>query len=310
MYFSFSGVIAMGVVVSLCAVPGDVYGELHVGSHAEFLLRPVLDQSALPAETVTFWTTDPDEMGFNRIIQDVSVPTITVYRSDHSLHRDAGVVVCPGGGYQAVVIDREGHTIARWLSRQGITAAVLKYRLPDSTTHREGLPASQQDALEALRFMHRHAEEWGISKDRIGIMGFSAGGHLAGSTAVFGDQEDGSMPAFAALLYPVVAMDGSYVHQGSREQLIGSVPVPGRVAEFSLERSVRKGMPPYFIFHAKNDPVVPVENSEMLADALRAKDVPADLFLSETGGHGFSLGRDPDSSRWPDLFLFWLDRLL
>jgi acetyl esterase/lipase len=285
---------------------------LRAGSNAEFPLRPTLDDkntSALSPETVIFRAQNLDDRGLNRTVQNIAIPTLTVYRPVHPAHGGAALVVCPGGGYEKVVIDREGYAIARYFEQQGITVAVLKYRLPGQETFAAGLPASQQDALEALRFMRKHAEEWGFAKDRVGIMGFSAGGHLAGSTAIFGDATDGSCPDFVAMLYPVVVMDDPYMHRGSREKLIGPAPSPERIAEFSLERRARAGLPPFFIAHAKNDKLVPVQNSVLLTDALRTADVPAELFLLDTGGHGFSLGRDPDSSSWKDRFIFWLDTL-
>jgi acetyl esterase/lipase len=291
-------------------IQGEGPGLVGAGDQVEFYLRgPLDDQELVNLETVNFRTKSLDDRGMNRTIQDVSVPTLTIYRPEKPAYGGAGIVVCPGGGYRSVVIDREGYAIARWLVQQGITAAVLKYRLPDAETFEKGLPASQMDALDAVRFLRRHADEWNLAPHRIGIMGFSAGGHLAGSTALFGDANDGSCPDFVALLYPVVLMDGEYIHQGSRDRLIGAAPTQDRIAEFSLERGVRAGSPPFFLCHAKNDTAVPVENSVMLANALRTHDVPVELFTVETGGHGFSLGRTPDSSRWPDHFLSWLDQL-
>lgn len=280
------------------------------GSLAEFIL-PHLPSGdvplADPAETVTFRTKSLDDRGFNRTLQNVAVPTLTVYRPENPAPGGATVVICPGGGYRAVVIDREGHAIARWLQGRGITAAVLKYRLPGPETFSSGLPVSQQDALEALRFMRRHVEDWGLTANRIGIMGFSAGGHLAGSTAVFGTVEDGSRPDFVAMLYPVVAMGDPEAHRGSRERLIGPEASAERRAGFSLELCARSDMPPFFLCHARDDTAVPFQNSTLLAEALREKGVGVDLLITETGGHGFSLGRDPDSARWPDRFLDWVN---
>ncbi|MEO7799063.1 MAG: alpha/beta hydrolase, partial [Opitutaceae bacterium] len=199
--------------------------------------------------------------------------------------------------------------IARYLQQQGITAVVLKYRLPDSDAPGDALPKPQQDALAAIQYVRNHAAEWGLDRRRIGVLGFSAGGHLAGSTAVFGQTADGSRPDFVAMLYPVVTMIPPFLHAGSREKLLGLPPTPERIAKFSLEQRVVAAMPPFFLAHARDDKAVPYQNSEMLAAALRSAGVPAELLLVGTGGHGFALGRDADSSRWKDAFLTWLDEL-
>jgi acetyl esterase/lipase len=284
------------------------------GSHAEFPLRAppakAVKGAPLPeAERVTFRVGSYDEFGLNRTVENVQTPTITVYRPAQPAHRGAAMVLCPGGGYSMLVIDREGHAVARYFAQQGITVAVLKYRLPTAETFSAGMPASQADALEAVRFLRLRAGEWRIDAKRIGIMGFSAGGHLAGSTAIFGDVTDGSRPDFVAMLYPVVVMDGPHAHQGSRERLLGPAPTAGRVAEFSLERRARPGLPPFFLCHATNDSGVPVQNSELLSRALRTAGVPAELLIVSSGGHGFALGRDDESARWKSRFFAWLDAL-
>jgi acetyl esterase/lipase len=219
------------------------------------------------------------------------------------------LVVCPGGGYSYIAIDREGHALGRYFSARGLTVAVLKYRLPDPDATPTGLPVSQQDALAAVRYVRSRAAEWGIDPKRIGIAGGSAGGHLAGSVGILGDAADGSRPDFVCLLYPVVCLEGPFAHQGSRQRLLGAAPAPSRLAEFSLERRARPGLPPYFLVHARDDKGVPPENSELLAAALREKGVGAELLLVATGGHGFGLGRDEESGRWKEAFLAWLGRL-
>jgi acetyl esterase/lipase len=270
---------------------------------------------ALPASTpqsveeVVYRHNNYDDAGFNRVIQKIAVPTLTVYHPTKVAHRGAALVVCPGGGYTYVAIDREGHALGRYFSERGITVAVLKYRLPDPAVTKAGLPLSQQDALAAIRFVRSRAKEWNIDPKRIGIVGGSAGGHLAGSIGILGTAADGSRPDFVALLYPVVCMEGPYVHKGSRTKLLGEAPAAERVAAFSLEQRARAGLPPFFLVHARDDKGVPPQNSELLAAALREKSVPVELLLVETGGHGFGLGRDAESGRWKDAFLAWLDRL-
>jgi acetyl esterase/lipase len=275
----------------------------------ELPLRPPIASNAPPSiEEVVYRHNNYDDRGFNRVVQKISVPTLTVYHPAKIAHRGASLVVCPGGGYTYVAIDREGHALGRYFSERGITVAVLKYRLPDPEVTKDGLPLSQQDALAAVQFVRAHAKEWAIDPNRVGILGGSAGGHLAASIGILGDAAHGSRPDFVALLYPVVCMDGPHVHKGSRTKLLGATPSPERIAEFSLEQRARPGLPPYFFVHAKDDKGVPMQNSQLFAAALKEKGVPAEVMIVETGGHGFGLGRDAESGRWKDAFLAWLDR--
>jgi len=284
------------------------------GDHAEFPLRPppakpVKGAPAPEAEKVTFRTGNYDDLGLNRTIENIQTPTLTVYRPAKAAHRNAAMVVCPGGGYAMEVIDREGHAIARYFAAQGLTMAVLKYRLPKADTFEKRLPDSQHDALEAIRVLRRCAADWQIDPQRIGIIGFSAGGHLAGSTTMLGDAADGSRPDFAVLMYAVTLMHGDSMHAGSRERLLGPAPSEARIAELSLEKRARPGLPPFFLCHATNDKVVPLPNAELLAEALRKVNVPVELLIVNSGGHGFGLGRDEEAARWKDQFLIWLDAL-
>lgn len=278
----------------------------------EYPLRPIdpkLKAAESPSERVVFRPRSVDDHGFNRTLLETSFATLTIYRPAPENNRGTAIVACPGGGYGMVVIDREGHWIARYFQKLGYTVAVLKYRLPKPGVTGDALPLSQQDALEAIRYARAHAAAWGVK--RVGIMGGSAGGHLAGSTAFFGEAGDGSMPDFVALLYPVICMDPPYAHQGSRDNLLGPSPSPERVAEYSLERRARPGLPPFFLVHAKDDKVVPIENSRLLAGALRKANVPVTLIEYNTGSHGFSLGRAPghETAGWKDDFVKWLDAL-
>jgi acetyl esterase/lipase len=294
-------VTLLGLLAALRAA-GQVVEELP-------LRPPVASNAPQSVEEVVYRHNNYDDAGFNRVIQKIATPTLMVYRPAKIAHRGAALVVCPGGGYSYVAIDREGYALGRYFSARGITVAVLKYRLPDPEATRDGLPLSQQDALAAVQFVRAHAQEWSIDPKRIGILGGSAGGHLAGSVGILGDAANGSRPDFVALLYPVVCMDGPYVHKGSRTKLLGASPSPERVAEFSLEQRARAGLPPYFLVHARDDKGVPMQNSELFAAALKEKGVPAELMIVETGGHGFGLGRDAESARWMPAFLSWLDRL-
>lgn len=276
----------------------------------ESLLYPDrIAKADAPPEEMIYIPKKLDDAGFNRIVTKVTRPTLMVYRPEPPRDTGVAMVVCPGGGYASLVIDQEGYAIARYFQQRGLTVAVLKYRLPDPARGGAGLPLSQQDALAAVEFMRGHATEWHLNPRRIGILGCSAGGHLAGSVAVLGEAEQGSRPDFVVLLYPVVFMDGPWAHAGSRRNLLGSSPSPARLVEFSLEQRARPGLPPFFITHAKDDTRVPVENSIHLAQALQKAGVSVELHLVEKGGHGFGLGLDPESKLWPEQFMAWLEHL-
>ena len=276
----------------------------------ELPLRPPVESRApQQTEEVIYRFNNYDDRGFNRVVQKVSVPTLTVYHPAGATQPTPAIVVSPGGGYQYIAIDREGFQMGRYFSARGFTVAVLKYRLPDPANTKDDLPLPQQDVLAAVKFVRDHAAEWHVDPKRVGVMGFSAGGHLAGSAAMFGDAAAGTRPDFAALIYPVVCMDGPYVHQGSRKNLLGASPSAERVAEFSLEKRARAGLPPFFLVHARDDKGVPPQNTELLAAALEKEHVPVETLFVATGGHGFGVGRDAESARWKDAFVSWFNKL-
>lgn len=297
--------------VLLFAAPMMAFAvQLTAQTTEEWLLRPG-DPSAVVAapEETTYQPRGLDERGFNRVVRKISVPTLTVYHPASQAHRGAALLAIAGGGYEGIVIDREGHAIARHFQGKGLTVIVLKYRLPQSDTFATDLPAPQQDALESLRFVRRHASAWRINPNRVGVLGASAGGHLAGSAAVFGEKSDGSRPDFAVLLYPVVTLAAPWAHAGSRERLLGPNAPSARIDEFSLERRGRPDLPPFFLVHALDDKTVPVENSRLLAAALKRAGVACEFSAVATGGHGFALGRGEASAHWKEQFLAWLDAL-
>lgn len=230
---------------------------------------------------------------------NITSPTLTVYVAKNS--NGKAIVACPGGGYVHLAIDHEGHDMAAWFNAQGITYAVLKYRMPNE--HHE-VPLS--DALQAIRLVREHAEEWNIEK--VGIMGSSAGGHLASTAATH--YTDDSRPDFQILFYPVISMDLSICHKGSRERLIGKTPTDELVQLYSNELQVSAQTPPAFIMHSSDDRVVPVENSLRYYQALVKNKVPASLHCYPTGGHGWGYNDNFKYKRqWTGELEKWLREL-
>lgn len=230
---------------------------------------------------------------------NITSPTLTVYVAKNS--NGKAIVACPGGGYVHLAMDHEGHDMAAWFNAQGITYAVLKYRMPNE--HHE-VPLS--DALQAIRLVREHAEEWNIEK--VGIMGSSAGGHLASTAATH--YTDDSRPDFQILFYPVISMDLSICHKGSRERLIGKTPTDELVQLYSNELKVSAQTPPAFIMHSSDDRVVPVENSLRYYQALVKNNVPASLHCYPTGGHGWGYNDNFKYKRqWTGELEKWLREL-
>ncbi len=223
------------------------------------------------------------------------------------------VVVCPGGGYRGLAFEKEGTDIAKWLNSLGISAFVLKYRLGPKYHH----PAMIHDAQRAIRIVRSRAAELHIQPDRIGIWGFSAGGHLASTAATHFDSGDpnaadpidraGSRPDFAILSYPVISMNSEFVHKGSRTNLLGAEPDPKLADDLSNDERVTAQTPPTFLFHTTADATVPVENSVRFYMALRKAGVPAELHIFQNGPHGVGLAStDATLSAWPALLANWL----
>lgn len=236
--------------------------------------------------------------------EDVDKPALTLYPADPRIAVPTAVVVCPGGGYAHLAMDHEGKQIAQWLNSLGITAAVLKYRLGPKYHH----PVELQDAQRAIRIIRSRAAEYKISPDRIGIMGFSAGGHLSSTAATHFETVDGinSRPDFAILCYPVITF-GEFAHAGSRRNLLGDNPDPKLVELLSNEKQVTAQTPPTFLFHTTADATVPVENSVMFYMALRKAGVPAEMHIFQNGPHGVGLApTDATLSVWPELLANWL----
>jgi acetyl esterase/lipase len=227
-------------------------------------------------------------------ISNVSEPTLTVYPASMDRAARTAVIICPGGGYWFLSATREGHQYAQWLSNLGVTAFVLKYRLSDY-----GHPAPLQDVLRAIRTVRSQAAKYGVDPNRIGVMGSSAGGHLAASASTLYDNPAGrtgapidtvsARPDFAILMYPVITMEPPVAHMGSRESLLGKSPSPELVKLMSVEKQVNAKTPPTLLIHSQDDGLVPVDNSILYFQALTRAHVPAEMYIYEHGGHGMAL---------------------
>lgn len=237
--------------------------------------------------------------------QDAGESSLTFYLANPAKANGTAVVVCPGGGYQMLAMDHEGKQIAQWLNGYGVSAFVLKYRLGPRYHH----PVMMQDVQQALRTVRSRGGEFKIRPDRIGVWGFSAGGHLASTAATHFETKDGvsSRPDFAILAYPVITMKDPYTHKGSRKNLLGDNPDPASLELMSNETQVTAQTPPTFIFFTTDDSAVPVENGLLFYQALRKAGVPAEMHIFRTGPHGVGLAPDdPDLSWWPKLLAEWM----
>ncbi len=243
-------------------------------------------------------------------------PTVTVYPAPHPGEKQTVVVVCPGGGYGHLAVDHEGQQIAEWLNEANIAAAVLRYRHAPHYQH----PAPLNDVQRALRLVKAPDSPLGLSADHVGIIGFSAGGHLTSTAGTHFDEGDPEAddpvdrttcrPDFMMLVYPVISFTTEYTHRGSRRNLLGDNPSAQLQASLSSELQVTKQTPPAFLVHTTTDRAVPPENSVLFYLALRQKGVPAELHVFQEGPHGFGLGRnDPVLSTWPPLAIEWIRRM-
>lgn len=246
-------------------------------------------------------------------ISKISQPTLTLFLADAKIANGTSVVICPGGGYHHLSINKEGYKIANWLNSLGISAFVLKYRMPSDLTMKDKTIGPLQDAQEAIRMVRRNAEKWKLDPAKIGIIGFSAGGHLASTLAtkfdkkVYDSKDDTSArPDFSILMYPVISMQEGMTHKGSKTNLLGENPSAALVENYSNEKHVDNTTPKAFIVHATDDKAVPVENSINYYLALKQNKVPVEMHLYENGGHGFGLGVEGTNKNWSKACENWL----
>ena len=245
--------------------------------------------------------------------EDRDKPAITVYMPPNTTGPMTAVIIAPGGSYRALSMNLEGRAPANYLNALGIAAFVLRYRLGPQYHH----PIELGDAQRAIRTVRARAAEWHIAPDRIGIMGFSAGGHLASSVSTHFDAGNagaadpidrvGSRPDFAVLGYPVISFIEPWTHQGSKTNLLGDAPDPALARSLSSETQVTAATPPAFIYQTNADTTTPAENAVAYFLALRKAGVPAEMHIFKDGRHGTGLGMtDPALSEWPKLLANWL----
>lgn len=249
------------------------------------------------------------------MISNISRPTLTVYQPPKEKANGAAVIVIPGGGYRVVAAVHEGSEVAKRFNEMGVTAFVLKYRLPSDVTMVNKEIGPLQDAQRAIQLVRDRAKEWGIDKNRVGIIGFSAGGHLASTAGthfnhayIHAGKKTNLRPDFMILVYPVISFADSICHMGSRDNLLGKDPSPEKKAAYSNELQVTKKTPPTYLVHAEDDSTVKVQNMLLFATALQKNKVPFDFYLYEKGGHGFGLVNKTSDVRWMDLVQEWMGK--
>ena len=266
----------------------------------------------IPNEIVGPDTETKADDGIPRI-SNISRPTLTVYLPAKEKATGAAVVICPGGGYGINAYKHEGTDVAELLAAKGIAAFILKYRLPSDKIMKDKSIGPLQDAQQAIRIVRQRAKEWNVNPSKIGIAGFSAGGHLASTAgthfqkSLIDNPENTSVrPDFMILLYPVISFTDSIGHIGSRTNLIGKDPSADMIRLYSNELQVTSQTPPTFLMHAGDDDAVQVENSLRFYEALNDNKVPAELFIFPKGGHGFGLVNPTSPDRWMDRCLDWM----
>lgn len=301
------GLIFIPVVASL-ALTASLAVNLNAGATSALHQDPNFFQSG--PTSIRLWNGNaPGAQGSN----EEDVPTITPFLAKNP--NGAAVVICPGGGYQFLA-KHEGVPPAQMLNKLGISAFVLRYRLGPKYQ----APCMLEDVQRAIRMVRFRAKEWKIDPNKVGVMGFSAGGHLAASAATLYDyrpipasdpvDQESARPDAAMLIYPVISMEESVTHQGSRDNLLGKNPDPAMVTRYSTDEQVNKNTPPSFVVQTEDDGVVPMENAWRYVDACRKNGVKVEFLLIPSGPHGFGLGGgNRQLNQWPSLAARWLETI-
>jgi len=248
------------------------------------------------------------------IINKISIPTLTIFLPPKEKANGTAVIICPGGGYWVSAIEHEGNNVAKKFNEMGVAAFVLKYRIPNEATMINKEIGPLQDAQQAIKTVRMRAKKWNVKNNRIGIMGFSAGGHLASTagthfnTAVIENKENISLrPDFMILIYPVISFQDSIGHIGSRDQLIGKQPAKDKVDLYSNELQVTEKTPPTFLVHASDDDGVNPNNSVVFYQALIKNKVSAELHIYQKGGHGFGMDNKTTKDKWMERCKNWMN---
>jgi acetyl esterase/lipase len=250
---------------------------------------------------------------------DTTAPYLDYYPAKNTSAGRTAVLICPGGGYQNLAWEKEGTLPAHFFNDNGIDAFVLKYRLNNQKQEGHRYPDQYNDVTTAMRIIRSRSADWGIDAAKTGVMGFSAGGHLASMATTIHQQGDpaaadpllrfDTRPSFAILMYPVISMDTAFGHRGSRNNLLGLTPDAALVTALSTEKRVNAATPPVFLVHADDDKGVPPQNSIVFYEALKKHKVKASMFIYDHGGHGFGMAsNDPVLSQWPMQVVQWLQR--
>lgn len=286
-----------------------------------FIMNLVQGQETIPLYPAEIPNSKPSPNQEKRTVRDngteiisaISVPTLTVFTPKTPAASRTAVIIFPGGGYHINAIKHEGLDIAKELTEWGVTAFVLKYRIPNDATMGNKEIGPLQDAQQAIRMVRENAKKWKIDPDKIGIMGFSAGGHLASTAAthyknvVLPDAKNANLrPDFLVLGYPVISFSDSIGHIGSRDNLLGQAPSKEKILEYSNELRVTKDTPPTFIIHAGDDKGVLPANSIAFYESLLKHNVPAELHIYERGGHGFGMNNPTTEEKWMNSLKNWL----
>lgn len=252
------------------------------------------------------------EKNDNGWISKVTQPTITVFRPDDGKNSETAVIVIPGGGYSGIAINHEGIDVAKKFADAGVTAFLLKYRLPSDLIMVDRSIGPLQDAQRAIQIIRERASEWKVDPNKVGVLGFSAGGHLASTfgthykQAVIDNKSNTDLrPSFMALIYPVITM-GELTHGGSKQNLIGQNASADKVNLYSNEKQIEANIPPAFFVHAQDDNVVPIQNSLMMHEAIIKAGAKAEMHLYQAGGHGFGLINKTTPDQWFDRCINWL----
>jgi len=285
-----------------------------------------MNQIQAQNQVIPLWKTIPQEIkapdykekeeikdGKVQSTSQVSIPTLSVFLPKEIKQNQTAVIILPGGGYGHLAIDKEGTKVAEWLNSLGIAAFVLKYRLPSNLIMTNKVVGPLQDAQEAVRIVRLNAAVWNIDPNKIGIMGFSAGGHLASTLSTHYDDRVyetssklSARPDFSLLIYPVISMQNDVTHKGSQINLLGENPSQQDIDLYSNEKKVTPQTPPAFLVHATDDGAVMAENSVNYYLALKKNGVSAELHLYEKGGHGFGFGVNDTSKFWTKACEEWL----